>query len=224
MKLICIDWSEIVIRPAILDLTARMSSRVFLGEELARNGEWLRITKNYTVDVVEAVFKLQKYPVNLRPYIGRFFPECKRVHAYYKRTKDVIDPILKKRQDMKRAALAAGQPAPVFNDALEWIEQESTAFSSGDDIVSFQLILSVVAIATTADLLQSVLIDLIKHPEYMQAVREEIVRILGQEGWKKSALYNMKLLDSVIKETQRIKPIFTGKSTFPEPCVVVANG
>ncbi|KAI0441437.1 cytochrome P450 monooxygenase [Xylaria telfairii] len=218
------DWSEIAIRPAILDITARMSSRVFLGEELARDDEWLRITKNYTVDAVEAVFKLQKYPVNLRPYIGRFFPECKRVHAYYKRTKDVINPILKKRQDMKRAALTAGQPAPVFNDALEWIEQESKAFSSGDDVVSFQLILSVVAISTTADLLQSVLIDLIQHPESMQAVREEIVRILGQEGWKKSALYNMKLLDSVIKETQRIKPIFTAMRRSVDADIVLPDG
>ncbi|KAI0449875.1 cytochrome P450 monooxygenase [Xylaria acuta] len=223
-KLIFEEWREITIAHALLDITARMSSRIFLGEELARDEEWLRITKNYTVDAVGAVIVLSKYPVNLRPYIGWLFPECRRVKDYYKRTRNVINPILKKRQDMKQAALAAGQPAPVFNDALEWIEQESKELNSGYDAVIFQLILSTVAISTTADLLQSVLVDLIQHPESMQAVRHEIVHVLGQEGWKKSSLYNLKLLDSVIKETQRIRPLFTAMRRAVEADTVLSDG
>ncbi|RYC64289.1 hypothetical protein CHU98_g1916 [Xylaria longipes] len=218
------DWREIHINPVVLDITARMSSRVFLGEELARDEEWLRITKNYTVDVLDAIIILSRYPVNLRPYIGWLFPECKRVEDYYKRTRKVIDPILKKRRDMKKAALAAGEPAPVFNDCLEWIEQESKDLNSEYDVVKFQLILSTVAIGTTTDLLHSVIIDLIQHPETMQAVRDEIVHVLGQEGWKKTSIYNLKLLDSVIKETQRIKPFFSALRRAVDADVKLSDG
>ncbi|UQC81117.1 ent-kaurene oxidase, partial [Colletotrichum lupini] len=43
-------------------------------------------------------------------------------------------------------------------------------------------------------------------PQLMEDVRAEIVAVLRKEGWTKSALFNMKLLDSVIKEAQRLKP------------------
>ncbi|KAJ2988913.1 hypothetical protein NUW58_g312 [Xylaria curta] len=218
------EWREIAITPVLLDLTARMSSRVFLGEELAKDEEWLKITKTYTVDVTKGIIQLSRYPVNLRPYIGWLFPECRRVREYYTRGRNVIEPVMRKREEMTRAALAAGKPAPVFNDALGWMVQESKELGKEYDVVTFQLILSVVAINTTTDLLQSVLIDLIQHPDTMQAVRDEMVHVLKQDGWKKSALYNMKLLDSVIKETQRIRPIFMAMRRSVEADTVLSDG
>ncbi|TGJ81506.1 hypothetical protein E0Z10_g7264 [Xylaria hypoxylon] len=218
------EWREIEIMPALRDITARMSSRVFVGEELARNEDWLQITTNYTVDAFVAINLLSVYPVNLRPYIGWLFPECRRMRNYYKRTREMIDPVMKKRDSMKQAALAAGQPAPVYNDALEWIVQESKEHNYGYDTATFQLIVSTVAINTTTDLLQSVLADLIRHPEAMQAVRDEIVHILKVDGWKKSSLYNMKLLDSALKETQRINPVFTAMRRSVEADTVLPDG
>ncbi|KAI0483871.1 cytochrome P450 monooxygenase [Xylaria cf. heliscus] len=218
------QWRETTAYPALLDVTARMSSRVFLGDELARDKEWLRITKNYMVDGMQAVRKVSPYPVNLRPYVGRFFPECRKVYEYYKRTGDIIYPIIEKRKKMKQAALAAGEPAPVFNDALEWIEQESKTLNSSYDVVQFQLILTTVAITTTTDLFQSVMIDLINHPETLQAVRDEMVQVLGQEGWKKTSLYNLKLMDSVMKETQRLKPFWTAMRRSVEGDIVLPDG
>lgn len=223
-KLINIEWSEITLLPAIRDIIARMSSRVFLGEDLARNEEWLHIMKGYTVDAFQAIDILTKYPKNLRPYIGWLFPECKRVRDYYSRVRRLIDPVLKKREEMTQAALAAGQPAPVFNDALEWIKQESKANGTKYDTTTFQLIISTVAVNTTTDALHSTLVALMQHPGALQAVRDEIVQVLKAEGWKKTALYNMKLMDSALKETQRIRPFFLGMKTHPNPRVVYAEG
>lgn len=36
--------------------------------------------------------------------------------------------------------------------------------------------------------------------------------MLGRDGLKKTALYNLKLMDSFIKECQRIKPLTLGKA------------
>jgi cytochrome P450 monooxygenase-2 len=191
-----------------------MSSRVFVGEELCRNTEWLQITENYTVDLFDGLLALHKYPTFLRPLLARILPEVRKVQGLYVEARDVIVPVIAKREEGKRAALAAGQPVPVFNDALGWLDQEAKARNCEYDVAICQLMLTVVAISTTADLLQSVLIDLIKHPEAIQPLRDEIVHILRAEGWKKSSIYNMKLLDSVIKETQRVKPINAGKRKF----------
>ncbi|KAI0102283.1 cytochrome P450 monooxygenase [Nemania sp. FL0031] len=218
------EWREVLLLPAMNDMIARMSSRVFLGEELSRNEEWLQITQGYTVDAFDAMNMLTKYPINVRPYIGWLFPECRRVKDYYTRAKALIDPVMKKREDMRRAALAAGEPVPVYNDALEWIVQEAKAINSTYDAATFQLILSAVAIQTTSDLLHSVIVNLIQHPESMQAVRDEIVQVLGTDGWKKTSLYNMKVMDSAIKETQRVRPFFLAMRRSVEADTVLSDG
>jgi len=184
---------------------------VFLGDEICRDERWLDITKNYSVDLAESIKVLTKYPVAIRRYVAWLVPECERVRDQWRRARDVIVPVVKNREEARRAAVAAGQPAPRFNDALDWIEEESRAKGATADVATFQLILSVVAINTSTDLIQNVLVDLIKHPDALQAVREEIVQVLKAEGWKKTSIYSMKLLDSVIKESQRLKPIFSGK-------------
>ncbi|KAI1814901.1 cytochrome P450 monooxygenase [Poronia punctata] len=204
------EWREIQIIDPIRDVVARMSSRVFLGDELCRDENWLRITKNYTIDLSAAIVTLMRYPVSLRRHVARFYPECARVRDHWKDARDVIVPVIEKREAVRRAAAEAGKPIPRFNDALDWIDDESRAKGVSVDVATFQLILTVVAINTTTDLVQNVLVDLIQHPDALQAVRHEIVRVLKVEGWKKTSIYNMKLLDSVIKESQRLKPIFSG--------------
>ncbi|KAJ4037574.1 hypothetical protein NW756_012268 [Fusarium oxysporum] len=120
----------------------------------------------------------------------------------------IITPLIERRRELRRAAIAAGQPLPVFHDAIDWSEQEAEAAGSGSafDPVIFQLTLSLLAIHTTYDLLQQTMIDLGRHPEYIEPVRQEVVQLLREEGWKKTTLFKMKLLDSAIKESQRMKP------------------
>lgn len=65
--------------------------------------------------------------------------------------------------------------------------------------------LSLVAIHTTSDLLQEVMIRIAQRPELFQVLRNEIVEVLGRDGLKKTALYNLKTMDSVLKESQRLK-------------------
>lgn len=52
------------------------------------------------------------------------------------------------------------------------------------------------------------------HPEVVADIRKEIVSVLGEtDGVMTSqALFNMKLLDSFMRESQRFTPPFVGKS------------
>lgn len=74
--------------------------------------------------------------------------------------------------------------------------------------------LSLVAIHTTSDLLQEVMIRIAQHPGLFKVLRDEIVEVLGKDGLKKTALYNLKIMDSVLKESQRLKTNSLRKPTL----------
>lgn len=160
--------------------------------------------------------KLRIYPRLFRKLVHWFLPYCKKVRVEYAEARRVIAPVIDKRREMREAARKSGQPIPQFNDALDRADLEAEAKGATCDPATFQLTLSVAAIHTSTDLLVQAVLEIAQHPEIFQSLREEIAQVLRVEGWKKTSLYNMKLLDSVIKESQRKKPIGIGR--YPISC------
>ncbi|KAF4926177.1 Cytochrome P450 monooygenase 1 [Colletotrichum viniferum] len=198
------EWRSVPAKDAILDLVARLSSRVFLGDELCRNEAWLRVTKDYTVISCMAAMKLTFVPRPLRPLVHWFLPDCRLVRQHLAQARAHVSGVIEQRRAAKREAAAQGEEAPSYNDAIEWAEMECKG-QAYDAAVS-QLTLSFAAIHTTTDLLAQTMLFLANQPELITPLREEIVQVLKAEGWGKTALYNMKLMDSALKETQRMKP------------------
>lgn len=187
-------------------IVARMSSRVFMGESLCRDQEWLKASTHYTSVAFSAAEILREYPRWIRPIVHWILPSCWEVRRALDQARKCLKPHIKRRNSIKAKALARGEKSP-FDDSIEWLEQ---AGSTADETTA-QISLSLVAIHTTTDLLQQTMINIALHPELFQPLREEIINVLSEEGLKKTALYNLKLLDSVIKESQRLKPILLGK-------------
>jgi hypothetical protein len=204
-------WTEVVARDRVLDIVARVSSRIYLGDEVCRNARWLAITKLYTTHFFSAATKLRMYPHIVRHLVHWFIPECKLLRSQFNDAQKILQPIINYRRDLRRAALATGEPVPEFGDALGWVEREATAKSVDCNPSIFQLLLSTVSINTTADLLEQCMLSIAQHPEIINPLREEIRDVLRHSGWSKSSLSDMKLLDSVIKESQRLKPTSIGE-------------
>lgn len=90
-----------------------------------------------------------------------------------------------------------------------------------------QLALSVVAIHTTTELLTGTLLDLAQNGDFIASLREEMIHVLeeqnhdgnvdaeatGKTSWKKNSLYKLKLLDSALKESQRMHTRDIGEFT-----------
>ena len=75
-----------------------------------------------------------------------------------------------------------------------------------------QVGLALAAIHTTSNLITNVVYDLAAYPEYIEPLREEIKAVLAEDGsLMKTSLLKLKLMDSVIKESQRINPVSIGK-------------
>jgi cytochrome P450 len=192
------DWQEFPLKENLLDIVSRISSCVFLGDKLCRNEEWLEITKSYTVLAFLAAAELRLYPKWLRGIAQLYLPKCRELVNAIDRARTLISAIVQER----RMLASQGKYQPTHTDAIDWFEEE--AAGRPYDPVLCQMILSTAAIHTTSNLANVTMLNLAQHPGLVQEVRQEIIEVLSVDGWKKSSLYNLKLLDSVLKESQRL--------------------
>lgn len=204
-----VDWHEIKLKDTTLQLASRISSRIFLGEELCRNEDWLRVITEYTTTAFNASNTLRLYPEILRPIVNWFLEDCRKSRDLIAEAHHIMQPVIERRAVLKREAHARGEKYE-SKDALDWLEHECKDVAY--DPVIMQLALSFSAMQPITDLLTQTLFDIAKHDAIKDDLRDEIVEIVGKEGWSKNSLHKMKLLDSTIKETQRMKPVALSKS------------
>ncbi|KAI8947888.1 cytochrome P450 [Xylaria longipes] len=202
------EWKEINALHTSVRYVSSLSSRIFLGDELCRNKVWLETTSQYAVNSMHAVKKLRLFPKFSRRFVHWFLPECRLIRRLLNEARVIIQEVIDKRRAEKVAAAKEGRPVPRPNDAIEWAEEElaNDPYDPYDPAV-YQIGLSMAAIHTTSDLLNQTLQNLVQRPELINDMRKEIIEVLQNEGLTKTALYNLKLMDSVLKETQRLKPI-----------------
>lgn len=138
-------------------------------------------------------------------------PGCAVLRKERARAVKLVEAELARRRKDRQECAAKGVAPPFYNDAIDWAEMEAdgTPYNPTD----FQLSLSFAAIHTTSDLLTWTLLQLAANPEAIKALRQEMLEVLPAYGWNKTSLYHLKLLDSAIKEAQRLKPPSLGKST-----------
>lgn len=203
------EWHSMELKKTVLDAIAQLSSRVFLGPELCRNKDWQRITISYTVNIFIAASAVKRYPKFLHRLVQWIVPEAGIVRAQMAETERIIQPVI----DQRKKELLAN-PTIKYNDAVQWLDDVSKG-EEYDAIIS-QLVLSMAAIHTTGDLLSQVLYDICMHQDLVQPLRKEAIAVIGAKGWKRTSLYNLKLMDSVIKESQRLKPASMCKQNRPD--------
>ncbi|KAH6884504.1 cytochrome P450 [Thelonectria olida] len=195
------DFHQIVLKDMVSNLVARLSSRVFLGKTLARNEQWLQIAKHYTHDSYSAAAELRQWPFFLRPFVYWFLPKCRLLRQAVKDADSLIMPEVEKRKLNVQKAIAAGEKPSRTADTIGWMFE----VSRGRDVnyVHGQLFLSFAAIHTTTETITGCLLDISSYPEIVQPLRAEIISVIGENGWAKTSLYKLKLMDSFMKESQR---------------------
>jgi cytochrome P450 len=195
---------------------SRTASHTFLGEKLYRNKEWQAVTKEHAITVAVAARELRYWPAPLRPLIHRFGHKGRQLRSQVQRTRALIEPVLEERRAEQAMCAAQGIDPPEYNDTLQWFED--AAAGKTYDPVGAQLAMAFASIYATTDLLVGVIADLCRHPEIIQPLRDEIRAVIGKQGWTQAAIVNLKLLDSCLKETQRMKPVESGMSRSSSPC------
>ncbi|KAI6355346.1 hypothetical protein MCOR25_008232 [Pyricularia grisea] len=196
------EWHETTV-DKIMALVSRISSRIFMGEELCRSKEWVEASGAWVQAAFKVVYALRLFPRSWRPYVHWFLPVARDARRKVKICREILQPHIDVRRVVKAEAIAKGEPNP-FDDSIEWFEQEC---KTNYDPATCQLQLTLLAIHTTTDLLVTALVDIAKHPEIIGPLREEIINVLSTEGLKKSAFQKLRLMDAVLKESQRLRPL-----------------
>lgn len=202
------------IKDDMLEVVARLSTRVFLGKELARSPAWLQIAKQYTVDIFAASILLHLLPATLQPFANWLLPISWRLRRHVQDARMIMHHEIEAAQarvlNNKNTTDGKTQSA----GSLDWMMQitGNRAF----DYAAGQLGLSVAAIHTTSEMATKAILQLCNHPEVIPHLREEACNTLTTHGWTKYALSQMELLDSFLKEVQRLNRGGIGES-FLDP-------
>ncbi|EPS32013.1 hypothetical protein PDE_06972 [Penicillium oxalicum 114-2] len=188
-------------------IVARVSTLVFMGEKVCRDPAWLEVAVNYTIDTFQAGRDLRMWPSMLRPWVHWFLPSCRKTRQHHAIAKAIVSREIQARAERTQRQLN-GKVVSERPNALDWIDELSSAHGIQSDPLKVQLGLSVAAIHTTSNMLTHVMYDLAAYPEYCDPLREEIKAVLAEDGrLQKSTLAKLKLLDSFIKESQRLNPV-----------------
>ncbi|KAL7935003.1 cytochrome P450 [Trichoderma chlorosporum] len=198
------DWRPVPWGQDAARYVGRMSSAVFVGAELARDAQWQRLILSYTVNLFNGVRALRTWPWFTRKFIHWLLPECRTCRKQLTLARQLLQPILQKRRQAIDEAMSARQSLPIFNDTITYIEE--IAAGRPFDAAATQLAFAISAMHTTTELLKQTLVDICLHPELISPLRDEAKAAIGQHGWTTAGMFQMQLMDSVIKESQRLKP------------------
>lgn len=215
-----IDWHSVNFYHDITRIVGHTSASVFVGPELARNPEWQGLIVTYTISFFNAARTLRTWPSFIRPFVHWFLPEFKKAREQVHVARRLLQPVVEYRAAAKKEAEADGRVCR-FYDTIEWIEQ--AAKGRPFDAAAAQLGLAMGAMHTTTELVKQTILDICCHSELIEPLRDEMRQAIGENGWTTAGLFKMKLLDSVLKETQRLKPGALGQYIYPPSSTIVVD-
>ncbi|EOA82545.1 uncharacterized protein SETTUDRAFT_34108 [Exserohilum turcica Et28A] len=201
------DWHPIDWQKDTTGIISRAASSIFIGPELCDDPEWLEIIQGYVGAFFTAVNELHAYPAWTRPIVQRFLPNAANCRKYMARARVITKELLEKRQKEIKKAQLEGRAPPEYNDALTWTQAVSDSTLDPGEI---QLSLAMAALFTTSELFRQVLIDIASNPSIIEPLKQEILQQISTHGITVAATNNMVLMDSVLKESQRLSAACVG--------------
>ncbi|KAH7304697.1 cytochrome P450 [Stachybotrys elegans] len=178
-------------------------SRVYAGTGASRDPEWLKTARDYSISLFAACIALRPYPAFIRGWVAPYMETQKKLKEHLDTAKRQFSPIFAERLRLADAGLIKEEDKP--NDMVQWMVDAAKGDDRDPDRLSHNLLfLTVAAIHTSAAGAVHALFDLCGNPEYIEPLREEIRETFEERGITMAAWNQMKRLDSVMKESQRI--------------------
>ncbi|CAK4031906.1 cytochrome P450 [Lecanosticta acicola] len=214
-------WRPVRLRNDTAEFIARLSSRVFLRPEICRDERWIELAKSYTENVFAAAHELRALPSVLRPVLVWFLPHCRRIRKQVRAARRLIASKSESRKLEAERAQSSGAQRPRTTNAIAWMVE----LSKGEpfDVVASQLALIVGAVFTASEALAHALLHLCQNPDIIEPLREEASLVLQERGWTKAALHRLRLMDSFLKESQRLHRERWGLQRYAEEDIQLSD-
>jgi cytochrome P450 len=188
---------------------SRASTRALLGADLCRNEHWVEYIVSYIGNSYRAARDLRQWPQLLQPVVHWFIASCQDLRKDFARCHAIVNPVVEQRKRDKELRISKGLKPQDHCDSIDWIDE--VANGRNYNATAAQIVLSIAGIFSSTDTLTQIIYDICDKPDLINDLRKEIVSTLTGNGWSKKCMYQLKLMDSVMKETQRLKPIAVGE-------------
>ncbi|KAJ2936512.1 hypothetical protein H1R20_g579, partial [Candolleomyces eurysporus] len=182
-----------------MNIIGRISNRVIVGLPLCRNKEYVNANIDFAVEVMIMAHVLTVVPASFRSFVNRIVSP---IHSRVKQITNFVQPVVDARR-AEQARLGENYEKPF--DFLQWTMDSAIKHGESDrQIVLRMMLTNFGSIHTTSLTFTNALLTLLAHPQYIDPLRAEIEQAIKEEGWTKAAMDKMELLESFMKESQRI--------------------
>ncbi|KAI0009475.1 cytochrome P450 [Xylariaceae sp. FL0662B] len=198
----CPDWTPIQPYQFLLQMFTRITARVLVGPELCGSKDWLDVTLGYTNCVLKAIPKVRaSYHPSVRWLAKYIDKDARLVVKQRRRAAEVLRPVFEARINDSKSPAEAGDAVQWLIDGYRAQGRKPTPQKLADD----ELSISVASIHSSSATALSTLFDLMDHQDSLAEIREEISQVRKEyPTWTRNALGSLKLLDSFMKESQRV--------------------
>lgn len=208
------EFTSLHIWPAACRIVTRTANRIFFGEDIAGNDEFLRLSTSYTTVVFGGAALVRQYPEFLRHLVMRFGTDVTAQKAIARRN---LEPLLDERIAALQKARATGTMEEFDREKpstlIQWLLDVTPpdALADKDLLLARLLHLMVAAVHTSATSFLETVHELVLHPEIHEELQGEILSVFGEFGsWSKQALSKMIKIDSFMRECARLHPFLAG--------------
>ena len=180
----------------MMNTANRVMARALVGYPMCRNETWLSTAMGYTVNAFTISKTLRNHYNFLRPIIFIFLTARREIYRQLAKANRLLVPLLKER------ATTGGRV-----DILQWLADGAVGKDKDDPtrLAHKTLFIGLAAINASNMAVVNAIYDLCAMPEFIQPLREEIEACTRNvRGCNLSTINNMKMLDSFLKESQRI--------------------
>jgi cytochrome P450 monooxygenase len=187
----------------VLDLSTRAAARVFVGEPICRDERFLQTSASYSRNTFNTIASFR----NLGSVFGFIFGTLVPSVTHAREQLRYVQQLLGSEVERRRTC-----PDKSQDDFLQWcMDLSRTNEEAAPEALAHRTlgILSMAVVHTTAMATTHLLLDMISNPEVLESLRREQVEILptGWAGISQKAMLDMRLLDSLMRESQRHNPV-----------------
>ncbi|KAI1121485.1 tryptophan dimethylallyltransferase-domain-containing protein [Nemania abortiva] len=202
------DWVEIDPYDTVLRLSSRAAARVFVGEHICRDEEFLETVASYSRNIFDTIASNRSFGRFFMSFLGNWFSTVSDAEAQLQYVQRLLGSEVERRRTC---------PEEEHDDFIQWCmdlartKEEAHPYSLAHRTLG---ILSMAVVHTTAMATTHILFDIVSNENLKRCLRKEQETVL-KDGWagiSQRAMLDMRQLDSLMRESQRINPV--GEFTF----------
>lgn len=216
-----IDWTPVLTYQFLLKVFSRVTARSLVGPELCDSQEWQDIILGFTNSAFKASHGVRARYHPWTRWMAKYLDEdVKNVYRLRKRAGNLLRPILDARKAEYKVRTRGSKSE--HDDGIQWLLDAYRSTGSTitpDKLAQDEFIITIASIHSSAATALSILYDLMDRPDSLMEIQEEISMVLQQHGgWTRQSLGALRIMDSFMKESQRIHTLQQCKLS-KTPCI-----